>query len=186
MRLWHEINYLNLNCKAARMLQENLNRRSFLVYLLEKQAVIANLCNYLTRIMKRLYVIIGILILLTGCQKTKENIAEDLVIKAMTDGQWKVSNFVNNGTNITADFTNYKFQYYANRTVDAINNGTVEKTGTWNGDATNMTTYANFVSPAYPLNLINGTWHIDRNSWTYVEATQTIGSETKTMRLDKL
>src|SRR5436190_3609292 len=123
--------------------------------------------------MKRLCLLLGTAFLLGGCKKTAEHIAQDLVIKAMTDGQWHITNFVNNGTNITTDFTNYKFQYYSNKTVDAINNGVVEKTGNWDGNATLMTTYANFVSPAYPLNLINGTWHIDRNSWTYVEATQT-------------
>ncbi|MEO6612366.1 MAG: hypothetical protein ABIT05_06495 [Chitinophagaceae bacterium] len=136
--------------------------------------------------MKQLLLFIGGILFLSGCTKTKEQIAEDLVVKAMTDGQWHITNFVNNGTNITADFTNYKFQYYSNRTVDAINNGSVEKTGTWNGDATAMTTYANFVSPAYPLNLINGTWHIDRNSWTFVEATQTVGTEIRVMKLEKL
>lgn len=136
--------------------------------------------------MKRFFVFTALIFLLAGCKKALENKAEDLVIKALTDGQWHITNFVNNGTNITADFANYKFQYYSNKTVDAIKNGTVEKTGTWDGDATAMTTYANFIAPAYPLNLINGTWHIDRNSWTYVEATQTIGTETKMMRLDKL
>ena len=136
--------------------------------------------------MKKLLVFIGMIVLMSGCKKSIEKIAEDLVIKAMTDGQWRVTNFVNNGTNITADFTNYKFQYYENRTVDAINNGTVEKTGTWNGNATAMTTSANFIAPAYPLNLINGEWHIVRNSWTYIEVTQTIGPDTKIMRLDKL
>ena len=70
--------------------------------------------------------------------------------------------------------------------MDAINNNAVEKTGTWDGNASNMTTWANFTSPAYPLSLINGTWQITRNSWTYVEATQTSGADTKVMRLDKL
>jgi hypothetical protein len=49
-----------------------------------------------------------------------------------------------------------------------------------------MTTWANFTSAAAPLVLINGSWHIDDNSWTFVEATQTTAGETKTMRLDKL
>jgi hypothetical protein len=121
----------------------------------------------------------------TGCKKTVENVQQDLVILAMTDGQWGVTNFIQNGNNITADFATYKFKYYSNKTVDAIKSGTVEKTGTWDGNATTMTTWANFISPAYPLNLINGSWHIDRNSWTYVEATQVTGTETRTMRLDK-
>jgi len=129
--------------------------------------------------------IIFLAVLFAGCKKTVENIQQDLVILAMTDGQWGVTSFTQNGTNITADFASYKFKYYSNKTVDAIKSGTVEKTGTWDGNASTMTTSANFTGAAYPLNLINGSWHIDRNSWTYVEATQVTGTETRTMRLDK-
>ena len=135
--------------------------------------------------MKKFTVFIGMISLLAGCKKTIDNIQEDLVIKAMIDGQWKVTNFTHNGSNITVDFTTYKFKYYSNKTVDAINNGTVEKTGNWDGNASAMTTSANFANAVYPLSLINGSWHIDNNSWTYVVASQLIGSETKTMRLDK-
>ncbi len=136
-------------------------------------------------LMKRLFIFLLPFVLLTSCKKAIENIQEDLVIKAMTDGQWKITSFTLNSNNITPDFDTYRFKYYSNKTVDAINSGTVEKTGTWDGDASNMTTWANFTSPAYPLSLINGSWRITRNSWTYVEATQTSGSDTKTMRLDK-
>ena len=136
--------------------------------------------------MKKAALFTVLVFLFTGCKKTVQQIQEDLVVKAMTDGQWKITNFTQNGTDITADFAAYQFKYYYSpNKVDAIRNGTVEITGTWDGDANSMTTWANFTSPAYPLNLINGTWHIDRNSWTYVEATQIIGSETRTMRLDK-
>ncbi|HPG12323.1 MAG TPA: hypothetical protein PLU37_12380 [Chitinophagaceae bacterium] len=135
--------------------------------------------------MKRLSILL-LAVIFCGCKKTIDNIQEDLVIKAMTNGQWKITSFTLNSTNISSDFSNYKFQYYSNKTVDAIKNGTVEKTGNWDGNAEMMTTWANFSSPPYPLGLINGTWHIDRNSWTYVEATQTNGSDVKTMRLDKL
>ncbi len=128
---------------------------------------------------------IALFIFLAGCNKPIEQIQQDLVLKAMTDGQWAVTSFTQNGTNITADFTAYKFKYYSDKTVDAIKNGVVEKTGTWDGNATTMTTSANFLSPPYPLNLINGNWHIDNNSWTFVVATQTLGSDSKTMRLDK-
>lgn len=124
--------------------------------------------------------------LISSCKKAIENTAEDLVLKAMTDGQWGITSFTQNGTNITADFASYRFKYYSNKTVDAINNGTVEKTGTWDGNASTMTTSANFTNAAHPLILINGNWHIDRNSWTYVEASQSNGTDTKTMRLDKL
>ena len=135
--------------------------------------------------MKKLALFIVWIVLFAGCKKTTENVQQALVILAMTDGQWAVTSFTQNGTNITTDFAGYKFKYYSNKTVDAIKNGTVEKTGTWDGDAASMTTWANFTSPPYPLDLINGSWHIDRNSWIYVEATQVVGTETRTMRLDK-
>jgi len=148
--------------------------------------VILNLRDYLNLSMKKtaLYGLIA-LALLSGCKKQIQNIQEDLVIKAMTDGQWVVTSFTRNGSNITTDFSSYKFKYFSNKTVDAIKNGTVEKTGVWDGNANTMTTYANFTTPPYPLDLINGSWHIDNNSWTWVIATQTVGTETKTMRLDK-
>lgn len=135
--------------------------------------------------MKPILILATIILSLTGCKKTIENIKEDLVIKAMTDGQWKITSFTNGGNDITADFSAYRFKYYSNKTVDAINNGTVEKTGNWDGNSANMTTWANFNGAVHPLILINGTWNITRNSWTYVEAYQTVGSETRIMRLDK-
>jgi len=135
--------------------------------------------------MKKLASFILIIVLLGGCKKKIEEIQQDLVIKAMTDGQWVITNFTQNGNNITSAFSPYKFKYYSNKTVDAINNGTVEKTGNWDGNATNLTTWADFPNATYPLTLINGTWHIDNNSWTFVVASQTIGAETRVMRLDK-
>jgi len=104
----------------------------------------------------------------------------------MTDGQWVITNFVNNGFTITSDFSAYKFQYYSNYTVDAIKNGVVENTGTWNGDPATMMITANFNGAVAPLDLINGSWHIDDNSWTYVVASQASGSTIKRLRLEKL
>lgn len=125
------------------------------------------------------------LILLGSCKKTVEKIGEDLVLKAMTDGQWVITKFTQNGTDITSSFSGYKFQYYSNKTVDAILNGVKERSGSWDGSATAMTTWADFPGAPSPIALINGTWNITKNSWTYVEATQTNGTEVKTLRLDK-
>lgn len=137
--------------------------------------------------MKRFFfLLLLVIVAATSCKKTIENVQEDLVVKAMTDGQWAITNFVYNGTNITTDFAGYKFKYYDNpKKVDAIKNGTTEKTGDWGGNSADKTTWANFTGAVNPLLLINGTWNITRNGWTYVEATQNVGTETKTMRLDK-
>ena len=108
------------------------------------------------------------------------------MISAMTSGQWVIKKFVDNGTTKTSAFSDYTFQFHANKNVDAIQGGVVEKTGTWDGDAGTMTMTANFQGAVSPLNLLNGNWHIDNNSWTFVVATQTVGTDTKTLRLEKL
>jgi hypothetical protein len=135
--------------------------------------------------MKPIVISLLFVFVLSGCKKAIEEKQKDLIIQAMTNGQWVITNFVYNGTTKTDDFNGYKFQYYSNKTVDAIKIGLVEKTGTWDGDAASMTTWANFDAGA-PLNMINGSWHIDNSSWTFVLASQNIGGDTKIMRLDKL
>ncbi len=136
--------------------------------------------------MKKIFPFLSAIILFCGCKKTAQSIQEDLVIQAMVNGQWAITSFTQNGSNITSDFDGYRFKYYSNKTVDAILNGFVQKTGTWDGSSSTMTTWANFPNALQPLILINGSWHIDNSGWTFVVATQVIGSETKTMRLDKL
>src|SRR5690349_7884890 len=136
--------------------------------------------------MKKTAAALALLVLLVGCKKAIENKKEDLLIKAMTDGQWAVTSFVYNGNTVTSDFSNYKFQYYSDKTVDAIKNGLVDNTGTWDGDISAHTTWANFNNVSNPLSLINGSWHIDDNSWTFVVASQNSNGQTKVMRLDKL
>lgn len=135
--------------------------------------------------MKKYLLLIVISLFAFACKKTIQSSAQDAVISAMTNGQWVITNFTQNDTDITTNFSGYQFQYYSNKTVDAIKNGTIEQTGSWDGNATTMTTSADFPGATSPLNLVNGTWHIDNNSWTFVIASQANGTDTKTMRLDK-
>jgi len=135
--------------------------------------------------MKKLSFVVVAVILLSGCHKIIEQKAQDAIVKAMTQGQWEITNFTSNGTDMTANFSGYTFQYLENYTVNAIKNGTVEKTGTWQGDVNTMSISANFPNAVDPLLLLNGTWHITENSWTYVKATMTVGSEIRTLSLDK-
>jgi PBP1b-binding outer membrane lipoprotein LpoB len=136
--------------------------------------------------MKKIITLFLLITFFSGCKKAIENKQQDLVIQAMTNGQWQITSFTLNSSNITSDFAGYKFQYYSNKTVDAIKNGTVVKTGTWDGNATTMTTSADFPAAVNPLLYINGSWNILNSSWTYVVASQTVGATVKNMRLDKL
>ncbi len=133
--------------------------------------------------MKRLLLLLAVAIGISGCKKSA--IQEDLVILAMTNGQWKMTSFVEGGTDRTADFASYRFKYNTNNTVDAIRNGLIEKSGTWNGSASTMSIFAEFLNASQPLIVINGNWNITRNGWTFVEANQTVNGQLKTLRLDK-
>ena len=136
--------------------------------------------------MKKFTILLLFFFSLFSCKKTLEEKARDIVVNAMTSGKWSITRFTTDGTNITSDFTGYSFQFFENETVDAIKNNSVEATGSWKGDAANMSISANFTNVSEPLSLINGTWSITNNSWTFVEAKQTSGAQVKTLRLDKL
>lgn len=122
---------------------------------------------------------------LLSCHKTYEDAVEDAVIEAITTGSWKVSSFDKGGTDLTSSFAEYKFVFQNSRAVDAIHNGSVEATGTWEENPQAKTIYAQFTNANSTLTLLNGTWNITRNSWTYVEATQTLNGEVMKLRLDK-
>lgn len=124
-------------------------------------------------------------VLLFSCRKAIESAQEDLVIKAMTDGQWRVTKYIKGAADLSPDFSQYTFQFKSNETVDAITNATVENTGTWKGDAAARTIVSSFTNATPTVTLLNGTWQITKNSWTFVEATQTVNGEIRSLRLDK-
>jgi len=136
--------------------------------------------------MKLLFTCCLFFMLFSGCKKSAENKLEDLILTAMVEGQWEIVEFKVNSTDVTADFNGYKFQYHSNKTVDAILNGQIDQSGTWDGNALQKTTSANFPSPVYPIDLLNGTWKITNNTWTYVKATQTVNGDTRYFHLKKI
>ena len=135
--------------------------------------------------MKKLGFIVLAISVLASCNKIVEKKAQDAIMKVMTNGQWVVTNFTSNGTDITTDFSGYSFQFFDDYTVNALKNGTIAQTGTFQGDVSAMTISSNFPNAVNPLLLLNGTWHITNTSDTYVIANTTIGTEIRTLRLDK-
>lgn len=135
--------------------------------------------------MQRLFLFLLTALLATSCKDAIENAKEDAVIKAMTEGQWKVSNYQKGNMDATSSFTGYLFQFHKDQRVDALKNSAVEKTGTWLGDGVNFTIQASFSNVAEPLILLNGTWQIKKTTWTSVDAIQSINGEQRVLRLDK-
>jgi len=136
--------------------------------------------------MKKILPFLLSVFILSNCSKEEGSVSQDLVIQAMTNGQWIITRFTQNNNDITSNFSGYKFQFYSNKTVDAIKNGVTERTGKWDGSTATMTISADFTNSTNPVQLINGTWNITKNSLTYVEASQTNGTESKTLRLEKI
>jgi hypothetical protein len=135
---------------------------------------------------QRLFVLaIGLSIAFCGCKKAVEQAQQNAIEQAMTTGQWVVTQFMQNSTDITFQFSGYSFKYNTDQTVNAIRNNSVETSGTWNADTDNFTITANFPSANQPLPLLNGVWHINNTTWTTVDASMTIGSETRTLKLAK-
>jgi hypothetical protein len=139
--------------------------------------------------MKQLLYIFLCLVFLAGCkkaiQKTREQVAEDIIVKAMTDGRWNVTVY-NDGAEYKTEFDLYDFQFQTNRTVDAIKNAVVESSGTWQGDGTGLTITADYPSTANPtLQRLDGVWKIADSNWTWVKATQTINGKLTTLELRK-
>ncbi|MGZ5286008.1 MAG: hypothetical protein ACXWB9_02435 [Flavisolibacter sp.] len=136
--------------------------------------------------MKKLTLFLLVVSLL-GCDTDKvvEEQQTNLVIQAITTGYWKVQNFTKGSTDVTADFSTYKFKFNSNYTVDALKNGTIEKSGTWTADPDAQTITSNFTNAIHPLVLLNGTFDINSTTWTSVDASQNYNGEMRTMRLEK-
>jgi hypothetical protein len=122
---------------------------------------------------------------LVSCKKVKESIQEKLAMEFITNSRWKVASYHLSGQDKTADLSAYTFQFKRNMTVDAYKGGTLEMTGTWQGDQTNRTIFSNFTSATYPLILLNAVWTVTNGSETTVTATTTINGEKRDLKLEK-
>ena len=140
--------------------------------------------------MKQLLILSLGLFLVTGCKKvikqTREQIAETLIVKAITDGRWVVSVYKNDTEDFKTEFDGYEFQFKTDRFVDAIKNSIKESTGTWNEDKVNIAIIADYpTTAATTLQRLDGNWKLKDSNWTWVKAQQTINGKLVTLELTK-
>lgn len=122
---------------------------------------------------------------IAGCKKSIEKAQESAAIDAITSGYWIVTKYQKGSTEITNSFSEYKFQFKENHTVDALKNSVFEKSGHWEADVNSRTIDASFTNANLPLTLLNGTWTITNSTWTSVDATLIIDSEKRELQLKK-
>jgi hypothetical protein len=140
--------------------------------------------------MKQLLIFSFTLLLLAGCKKaikrTQEQIAETLIVKAMTDGRWTVTVYTDGTIDFKPEFDGYEFQFKTDRQVDAIKNAAIESTGTWNEDRVNIAIIADYpTTAAATLQRLDGNWKLKDSDWTWVKAEQTINGKLVKLELRK-
>ena len=97
--------------------------------------------------------------LLTSCKKYIQKQEQNALEAAVTNGQWYVTGYEQNDSDITASFSGYLFKFDANNTVSGIK-GNVSASGQWSDNINNRTITANFPGAAAPLVYLNATWTI--------------------------
>jgi hypothetical protein len=90
-----------------------------------------------------IFILLPAALLVNGC--SKEDVQKDIILKAMTSGRWIVSTFTETGSDFSAEFTPWEFQFFENETVQAIKGGTTI-TGSWTANADARTITATFPS----------------------------------------
>lgn len=140
--------------------------------------------------MKQLLILLLLAAALGSCKKaikkTQEEVAETLIVKAITDGRWTVTVYSDGITDYKSEFDGYEFQFKTDRTVDAVKNAVTESTGTWNEDKVNIAIIADYPSSStLTLQRLDGNWKLKDSNWTWVKAQQTINGTLYTLELRK-
>ncbi len=125
--------------------------------------------------------------LFISCKKIKEDLIERQVLNFISDGQWKVTEFSKNSVDYTSEFTGYQFNFKTNDKVEAIKNGTIQKTGNWFGDANALTINSTFPQDApHPLTYLNGVWKLIDGGNNFAKATKNENGDFSTLTLEKI
>jgi hypothetical protein len=106
---------------------------------------------------------------------TQLNNVSDII----TQGDWKISSYLNNNQDQTNEFTNYTFAFKQNGTVTATDNGIVLN-GAWLEDKTTKEVLIRFTNGNVSLEKLNNVWTINSKNLKLVNM---VGSVTPTSAL---
>jgi len=121
---------------------------------------------------------------LFSCKKLVQQQEQNAAIQIITNGLWYVQTYTNNGTDISAIFDGYVFQFKQDGTVVGTKDN-ISVTGTWSASIPNRSITSNFPNAGSPLNKLNSVWKITDSSIDYVVANATISDSTENLRLQK-
>jgi hypothetical protein len=136
------------------------------------------------RILKPL-ILVGCLTLLTmSCKKAIEKKAQDIVMDAITHGEWIVEQYIEGSNNLSSQFLDYRFKFNEDGTLSGTANS-ISTDGTWAPNVSDYTITSDFPTAADPLKKLNGLWKIKDSDWDYVKAEMLTPDGTKLLILRK-
>jgi hypothetical protein len=118
--------------------------------------------------LSKLLVIAGLFMMaFASCKKDDNSSSPSSTV--VTQGQWKVTLFSENGVVETSKFSNYVFTFNTNGTVSAVRSGSTVN-GSWSdgNDDSQHKLILNFASPA-DFTEISDDWHILQESSSKIE-----------------
>ena len=118
--------------------------------------------------LSKLLVIAGLFMMaFASCKKDDNSSSPSSTV--VTQGQWKVTLFSENGVVETSKFSNYVFTFNSNGTVSAVRSGSTVN-GSWSdgNDDSQHKLILNFASPA-DFTEISDDWHILQESSSKIE-----------------
>jgi len=119
-----------------------------------------------------------------SCKKYIQQQEQNALVNIITNGNWVITRYLQNGADITASFSGYVFQFQTNGTVTGIN-GTINTNGTWSGDITTKTITSDFPSAGAPLDNLNAVWKITDSYVDSVAAMTTTDTSTNILNMHK-
>jgi hypothetical protein len=121
-----------------------------------------------------------------SCKKFIQNQEQKQALAVMTDGEWYVSRYLQNDSDITASFSGYLFKFDANNTVTATDS-TLSASGQWSDNIAALTITTDFPGASSPLVNLNETWKITDSYTDSVAAksTDTVRNTSNILQLKK-
>ncbi len=136
------------------------------------------------KILKPLILIGCIALLSTSCKKAIEKKVQDLVMDAITHGEWIVEQYFEGSYNFSSQFIDYRFKFNEDGTLIG-NTSSTSTNGTWNPNVSDYTITAEFPTAVDPLKKLNGLWKIKDSGWDYVKAEMQTTDGTRLLILRK-
>lgn len=108
-------------------------------------------------------------IFLSSCSSDDDNQPAPSVSSSISQGSWKITYFVDSGTDETGNFSGYSFQFNTNGTVSATKGGTTVN-GTWSDGNDNSHSKLELNFGTVPVfNDLNEDWHVTMQNSTIIK-----------------